>query len=84
MAEVEVRKGLRKLAFEKRSSGDESRRYVVVHFVVAEPLQSGQVASINLGVHDGAERVLRGIPRLLEMKESKVRDYVYCLEGEVD
>jgi hypothetical protein len=83
MAEIVVRKGLRKLDFATSSSGDPSRRHVVVHFVVAEPLPKDEAVSINLGVHDGAVRVLRGVPRLLEMKESKVRDYVYCLEGEV-
>ena len=84
MTHIEIRKGLRKLDFQPRTPAAEDRgTHVKVEFEVGSQLAEGQLVSINLGLHNGVMRELKGQPVLISPPRAKQSAYLYRLEGEV-
>jgi hypothetical protein len=85
MPQIEIRKGLRKLEFAARTKqpADEGGTHVLVEFEVGTQLAEGQLVSINLGLHNGVARELKGRPVLVTSSRAKPIAYLYRLEGDV-
>lgn len=87
MSVITIRRGLRKLEFAAATQPAAGRRrtHVVVDFVMPESLEPGQVVIINLGLRNGYERRLEGIPALVdEIGSESSHEFLYRLEGDVD
>ena len=65
MAYFEIRGGLKKLEFERLPGSSDEATRAVVEFVYPLPLAAGQCARIMLGLHNGVERELIGVPEFL-------------------
>ena len=85
MSVTEIRKGLRRLDFSRRpnAGADEPGTHVVVEFEVPAQLARDQIVLINLGLHDGMKRELKGTPELLAAAQTTSPSYRYRLEGDV-
>lgn len=85
MTHIEIRRGLRKLDFAPKESAapDERGTHVRVEFEVGTQLAEGQLVSINLGLHNGITRELKGRPVLINGRDRKPAAYLYRLEGDV-
>jgi hypothetical protein len=84
MMHIEIRKGLRKLDFEPKTPvSEDGGTRVKVEFEVGSQLAEGQLVSINLGLHNGVMRELKGRPVLISPPRAKQAAYLYRLEGEV-
>jgi hypothetical protein len=85
MSITEIRKGLRKLDFIRKEDADPSSRetHVVVEFEVSTQLAKDQLVLINLGLRDGINRELMGLPKLVNSTRGAPPSYTYRLEGDV-
>lgn len=84
---VTIRRGLRRLDFVPPRAGARGGQstHVVVEFAREDKLAHDQVVAINLGLRDGVQRILNGLPRLVDTKkmDAKKAEYIYRLEGDV-
>lgn len=86
MAVITIRSGLRRLDFKspEATTGGAGQTHVVVEFAQSGRLAHDQVVRINLGLRNGNERVLEGLPTLLPTpKKHASPEFVYRLEGDV-
>jgi hypothetical protein len=86
MTVITIRAGLRRLEFKSGDPGGAAsgRTHVIVEFAQPGRLARDQAVRIHLGLHDGVERVLEGLPTLVTNKtEGAAREFVYRIEGEV-
>jgi hypothetical protein len=82
MTPLNIRAGLRKLEFTAMDGDTENKTRVVVEFAREAELARDQVVRINLGIRDGIERTLEGLPQRLKTTP-KLHEFVYRLEGEI-
>ena len=86
MTVIEVRTGLRRLDFGRSDpdGGDSAKKHVIVEFARETELARNQVVRIHLGLRNGIERVLEGLPTLVAAPATaKSREFLYRLEGDV-
>ena len=85
MAHLEIRRGLRRLDFTPKTDPrpHDCGTHVVVEFEVSGQLAHDQIVLINLGLHDGFARELKGRPTLVTTAHVKPPAFVYRLEGDV-
>ena len=85
MAIIEIRTGLRRLDFTRKTEvrADEAATHVVVEFEVKGQLARDQLVVINLGLHDGIARELMGLPKLVTRAPGQGQLFTYRLEGDV-
>lgn len=81
---VHIRRGLRKLEFESELESGTSPRpstnEALVEFVTDAPLEIGTTACVPLGRRNG---VLREVVGIVQLVESKEREYRYRIRGAV-
>jgi hypothetical protein len=83
-----IRQGLRRLEFVPTSPGQNAATraftHVIVEFAASSRLAADQRVNIALGIHNGIERVLEGLPSLLgETGPAHPPEFLYRLEGDV-
>ena len=85
MTTITVRRGLRRLEFLRAPNRDgHTMTHVVVEFAHDVALEKGQVIRINLGVREGVERALEGVPKPIRPAGAlEGEPFVYRLEGDV-
>jgi hypothetical protein len=86
MAVMIIRSGLRRLDFTRddHTGAKEARTRVVVEFAQKTRLPSGQSVRVELGTRNGVERVIEGLPTLVERASKTASDeFLYRLEGNV-
>ena len=85
MAYFEIRGGLKKLEFERLPGSSDEATRAVVEFVYPLPLAAGQCARTMLGLHNGVERELIGVPEFLGVcgPRSAKPEYLYRLCGAI-
>jgi hypothetical protein len=85
MTTITVRRGLRRLEFlPAPNSQGRTVTHVVVEFAHDVPLNEGQVIRVDLGIREGNERALEGVPKLVRSRKALEGDqYVYRIEGDV-
>jgi hypothetical protein len=54
-----------------------------VEFAFQSELDPCQVVQINLGIRDGIERTLEGLPRIVTRPAGNKGEFVYRVEGDV-
>ena len=77
---ITIRRGLRRLEFSPPDPKQSGLTHVIVEFAQSEPLAQDQPVRIPLGVREGIERTLEGLPQALSSARA---GRVYRLEGDV-
>jgi hypothetical protein len=86
MTVMTIRAGLRRLEFKSGAPSGVAagKTHVIVEFAQSGRLTRDQAVRIHLGLHNGVERVLEGLPTLVtNQAKDAPREFVYRLEGEV-
>jgi len=84
MAELEIRRGLRKLEFISAEEDRETAEQASVEFARESPLPAGERVVISLGMRAGKLRTLIGVPQLITEEAAAARsEYLYRLSGHI-